>query len=199
MSPGRGALLLVATLVMLGVQAADAQNPSSTALEGVVTRVVDGDMIYVAIGKQIEKVRYIGVNTPEIHHPTKGREPYGNAARDANARLVDRRMITLVFDVQQRDRFGRLLAYVYVDGRFVNAELVWRGYAEAATYPPNIQYANYFASLEREARAQKRGLWADPEAIAYHRPRPPEYAEQPQPVASSPSTVDLGQPPQPAR
>src|SRR5207245_1105253 len=81
------------------------------------------------------EVRYIGINSPEIHHPTKGREPYRDAAREANARLVDGRWVQLVLDVQARDSFGRLLAYVYVGSRFVNAELVWQGYAEAATYP----------------------------------------------------------------
>jgi micrococcal nuclease len=103
--------------------------------------VVDGDTISVAIDNRIEKVRYIGINTPEIHHPTKGREPYGDAAREANARLVEGRWVQLVLDVQHRDSFGRLLAFVYVGSRFVNAELVWQGYAEAATYPPNVRYA----------------------------------------------------------
>jgi micrococcal nuclease len=185
-------LLLVSTLVVLLVQSAGAQNPPPTALQGMVTRVASGDTIYVAIGKHIEKVRYIGINAAEIHHPTKGREPYGDAARDANARLVDRRMITLVLDVQQRDRFGRLLAYVYVDGRFVNAELVWRGYAEAATSPPNVQYADYFGDLQRQARERKHGLWGDPEAVAYYRPHPPEYAEPSQPAQSNAGTTGVG-------
>ena len=149
---------------------------------------MDGDTIYVAIGNQIEKVRYIGINTPEIHHPTKGREPYGEVAREANVRLVDGRWVDLVLDVQAGDRFGRLLAYVYVGGRFVNADLVWQGYAEAATYPPNVRYADYFVGLlQRHAREARHGLWADPDAISYHRPRPPDYAaEQPQlPAAHS--------------
>jgi endonuclease YncB( thermonuclease family) len=154
----------------------DAQSPPPTALVGYVTRVIDGDTISVAIGNHIEKVRYIGINTPEIHHPTKGREPYGDAARAANARLVEGRWLQLVFDVQARDTFGRLLAYVYLGSRFVNAELVWQGYVEAATYPPNVRYADYLVGLQRQARESKRGLWADPDAVAYYRPRPPDYA-----------------------
>ena len=171
---------------------ATAQSPPPNALLGYVTRVVDGDTISIAIGNQIEKVRYIGINSPEIHHPTKGREPYRDAAREANARLVDGRWVQLVLDVQARDSFGRLLAYVYVGSRFVNAELVWQGYAEAATYPPNVRYAEYFVGLQRQAREARRGLWADPEALAYYRPRPPDYAEQPQPAsagAGSPSAA----------
>ena len=173
-------LLVLLTIVAL-CHGVTAQSAQPTTFQGYVTRVVDGDTIYVAIGNQIEKVRYIGINTPEIHHPTKGREPYGDVARDANARLVDRRWVNLVLDVQPRDRFGRLLAYVYVGERFVNAELVWQGYVEAATFPPNVRYADYFVGLQRQARETKRGLWADPDAIAYHRPRPPDYAEYPQP------------------
>jgi hypothetical protein len=74
--------------------------------------------------------------------------------------------------VQQRDRYGQLLAYVYVGNQFVNAELVHQGYAEAATYPPNVRYQEYFLGLEQGARAAGRGLWADREAQAYYRPRP---------------------------
>src|SRR5207245_9157740 len=133
----RPAPLLVTTRIALFALRLDAtaQSPPPNALLGYVTRVVDGDTISIAIGNQIEKVRYIGINSPEIHHPTKGREPYRDAAREANARLVDGRWVQLVLDVQARDSFGRLLAYVYVGSRFVNAELVWQGYAEAATYP----------------------------------------------------------------
>jgi endonuclease YncB( thermonuclease family) len=186
------ALSLLTSLLAIGRSAA-AQQPN--ALLGYVTRVVDGDTISVAIGNQIEKVRYIGINTPEIHHPTKGREPYDDAAREANARLVEARWVQLVVDVQARDSFGRLLAYVYVGSRFVNAELVWQGYAEAATYPPNVRYAEYFVGLQRQARETRRGLWADPDALAYYRPRPPGYAEQPHPASagagSTPSASNM--------
>ena len=193
----RPAPLLVATLLVLFalLHKAAAQNPPGQRLLGYVTRVVDGDTISVAIGNQIEKVQYIGINTPEIHHPTKGREPYGDAAREANARLVQGRWVQLVVDVQARDSFGRLLAYVYVGSRFVNAELVWQGYAEAATYPPNVRYAEYFVGLQRQARETRRGLWADPDALAYYRPRPPGYAEQPHPASagagSTPSASNM--------
>jgi endonuclease YncB( thermonuclease family) len=176
--------LLVSLLLLALGQHAAAQSQPPNALVGYVTRAVDGDSISVAIGNQIEKVRYIGINTPGIQHPTKGRERYGDAAREANARLVEGRWVQLVLDTQARDSFGRLLAYVYVGNRLVNAELVWRGYAEAATYPPNVRYANYFVDLQRQAREARRGLWADPDAIAYYRPRPPNHDEQPQPASA---------------
>jgi endonuclease YncB( thermonuclease family) len=178
------ALSLLTALLALGGNAS-AQQPN--ALLGYVTRVADGDTISVAIGNQIEKVRYIGINTPEIHHPTKGTEPYGAVAREANARLVEGRWVNLILDVQQRDSLGRLLAYVYIGNRFINAELVWQGYAEAATYPPNVRYADYFVGLQRQARESRRGLWADPDAVSYYRPRPPDYAGQPQPPTAGAS------------
>ena len=87
---------LVLAVVLALCRVAGAQSSQPTTLQGYVTRVVDGDTIYVMIGSKIEKVRYIGINTPEIHHPTKGHEPYGEDARQANVRLVDGRWNNLV-------------------------------------------------------------------------------------------------------
>src|SRR5262245_29913012 len=140
---------------------------------GFVSGVPTGDALYVAVSNgNIETVRYVGIRTPEILHPTLGREPYEQAAREANRQLVEGKWVTLILDAQPRDRHGQLLAYVYVGNRFVNAELVHQGYAEAATYPPNDRYQEYFLGLERGARAAGRGLWADRAAQAYYRPRP---------------------------
>src|SRR2546421_12050327 len=118
--------------MLLGGLAAAAE-----AIEGVVTRVVDGDTIVVRLGASSEKVRYIGVNTPEVHHPRKGEEPGGREATEVNRGLVGARHVRLETDVQTRDRYGRLLAYVWVDDMMVNAELVRRGYAQVMTGPPN--------------------------------------------------------------
>jgi len=76
-----------------------------------------------------------------------------------------------VLDVQPRDRYGRLLAYVWVGQQFINAELVRQGYAEAATYPPNVRYYATFIELQRQARLAALGLWGDPEAVAAYRVR----------------------------
>ena len=142
---------------------------------GYVAAVPAGDALYVAVGNgNIETVRYVGIRTPEILHPTLGREPYEQIARAANSRLVEGKWVTLILDAQRRDRHGQLLAYVYVGNRFVNAEPVHQGYAEAATYPPNDRYQEYFLGLERDARAAGRGLWADRAAQAYYRQRPPD-------------------------
>jgi micrococcal nuclease len=125
-----------------------------------VIRVIFGDTIEVDLARhRREKVRYIGINTPETTHPRKGFEPFGSEARDANRRLVEGQTVQLEFDVQERDRFGRLLAYVYVGDVMVNAELVRQGYAQAATSPPNVKFQELFRQLQREARQAGRGLW----------------------------------------
>lgn len=127
--------------------------------EYVVVRVIDGDTIELSNG---EKVRYIGINTPELHHPQKGVEYFAREAYEANRRMVEGKRVRLEFDVQKRDRYGRLLAYVYVGDIMVNEWLVANGYAQAATYPPNVKYADRFVKLEAEARRLKIGLWGKP-------------------------------------
>jgi endonuclease YncB( thermonuclease family) len=140
-----------------------------------VTRVVDGDTLYAELGGRLEAVRYLGVNTPRIQHPTLGAEVYALAAREANRRMVEGRWIYLVFDGPERDRHGRILAYVWVDGTFVNAMLVHSGWGEAARASA-ARYAGYFHMLEDGARRDARGLWRDPAAQTYHRPWPTELA-----------------------
>ena len=145
------ALLLLA-LVASGTVAAG-------GIEGTVVRVVDGDTIHVQLADRVEKIRYIGVNTPEIHHPSKGEEPGGREAAEVNRGLVGGRRVRLELDVQTRDRYGRLLAYVWVGDTMVNAELVRLGYAQVMTIPPNVRYQDLFVKLQRQARDAHRGLW----------------------------------------
>ncbi|MFC1529553.1 thermonuclease family protein [Gemmatimonadota bacterium] len=143
---------------------------------GFVERVIDGDTIRVRIGDRIETVRYIGVDTPESVHPTRGIEPYGLAASAFNRTLVEGQRVRLGFDVEERDRYGRLLAYVYTDSLFVNAELLRQGYAQVMTVPPNVRHADDFLRLQREAREADRGLWGieASSAIGVHLARTPE-------------------------
>ena len=131
---------------------------------GQVIRVVDGDTVHVRVGNRVEKVRYIGINTPETNHPTRGEEPGGRAATAVNSRLVGDRTVRLEPDVQTRDHYGRLLAYVWVNGPggelMVNAEMVRLGYAQVMTVPPNVRHAELFRKLQADAREHRRGLWA---------------------------------------
>ena len=133
-----------------------------TTLQARVTRVVDGDTIVVAIDGHREKVRYIGIDTPETKKPDTPVQCFGKAASHENQRLVDHQEVRLLFDAEARDRYGRLLAYVYraKDGVFVNAELVRRGFAMTLTFPPNVRFASLFSRLARDARRAGRGLWS---------------------------------------
>jgi len=149
---------VLAAVVLILLTAAAA---SAGSLEGTVVRVVDGDTIHVRVGDRIEKVRYIGVNTPEVHHPSKGEEPGGREATAVNRDLVGTRHVRLETDVQTRDRYGRLLAYVWVGDTMVNAELVRRGYAQVMTVPPNVRHQALFVKLQRDARDAGRGLWRE--------------------------------------
>jgi micrococcal nuclease len=141
---------------------ADRVDRSAGALTGRVVKVVDGDTIHVQLAATRETVRYIGVDTPETKHPTKGVQCFGHRASAFNAGLVAGERVRLVRDVEQRDRYGRLLAYVYRvrDGLFVNAELARLGYAQPLTIPPDVRHADRFAALARNAREQGRGLWS---------------------------------------
>lgn len=146
-------------LALLAAAASGARPSAAAGLEGPVVRVVDGDTIHVRLEGRIEKVRYIGVNAPELHHPTKGEEPGGREAAEVNRGLVEGKQVRLQLDVQHRDRYGRLLAYVWVNDLMVNAELVRRGYAQVMTVPPNVRYQELLLRLQRDAREAGRGLW----------------------------------------
>jgi len=127
--------------------------------ENQVKRAIDGDTIELVGG---ERVRYIGIDTPEIKHRDAEVRKMAKIAKKINRRLVGRKEVILEYDVEKRDRYGRLLAYVFLeDGTFVNAKLVRRGYALILTVPPNVKYASFFLKLQREARKKKRGFWAD--------------------------------------
>lgn len=123
-----------------------------------VVRAVDGDTLQLAGG---ERIRLIGINTPESVDPRRPVQEYGKEAAEFARRLAEGRDVRLEYDVERQDKFGRTLAYVFLtDGTFVNAELVRLGFAQTYRYPPNVKYADLFNRLQREARERKRGLWA---------------------------------------
>jgi micrococcal nuclease len=152
----------VTILVMLGWPSPAAASTSSV-LTGRVVRVGDGDTIDVRIADRVERVRYIGIDAPEVDHgrgrPWRAGAPGGLAAARVNAGLVAGRAVRLELDVEARDRYGRLLAYVWVGPTMVNAALVAQGYARAMPIAPNLRHAVWLASLEAGARAARRGLW----------------------------------------
>lgn len=167
-----GLLLALGSVALLALAQAEAPPPTAAAaaseraalLTVRVVRVIDGDTIEVCCLKgRRERVRYIGINTPETRHPTRGEEPGGRQATAVNRHLVEGKAVRLELDVQERDRYGRLLAYVWVTRNgaevMVNAELVRLGYAQVMTVPPNVRHVGLFLRLQREAREARRGLW----------------------------------------
>ena len=153
-------LLLVAVVVVL--VARGRHNGSHTSFgRAQVLRVVDGDTIAVRLDGRTERVRYIGIDTPESVKPGTPVQCFAKRASAANAALVAGRSVRLVGDAERRDRYGRVLAYVYrePDGAFVNAQLVREGYARTLTIAPNVAHARELADLARAARQAHRGLW----------------------------------------
>jgi len=126
-------------------------SPPDTAR---VIDVIDGDTIIIAGGY---RVRYIGIDTPEVHPEV---EDYGIEAWQANRQLVEGKDVRLEKDVSETDKYGRLLRYVWVDNTLVEAELVRQGLARAKAYPPDTKYQDYLEQLEVEARNAGRGMWA---------------------------------------
>jgi micrococcal nuclease len=157
---GSVALLLIVATVLLrpweGI-ATPAAEPAGARAH--VVRAVDGDTIEARIGGELEDVRYIGVDTPETVKPGTPVQCFGHRASDFDHRLVEGRRVRLVFGVERRDIYGRLLAYAYIGHRFVNAELVRRGLARTLTIPPNTLHRALFRRLELKAARTGRGLW----------------------------------------
>lgn len=150
-------LAAVASLAAVSLAQRAGPKPNLQASQALVERAVDGDTVVLSTG---QRVRYIGVDTPELHHPQKPIEAYAREAKEFNRKLVEGKTVRLEFDVERYDKYRRLLAYIYLpDGTFVNAELVRQGYAHTLTIPPNVKYADLFVKCQQEARENNRGLW----------------------------------------
>jgi micrococcal nuclease len=175
---------LVATVLFLFSQGSKAPFPTNgenlqpAASSGgnydavFVERVVDGDTLKLSGG---ERVRMIGIDTPEMHESQKLLRDSRKSGQDSKTiqalgrksyaftrSLIEGKTVRLEFDVEKRDKYKRLLAYVYLpDGTFVNAQIVKQGYASLMTYPPNVKHADEFLELYRQARDRKLGLWKE--------------------------------------
>ncbi len=147
---GRTWWLLAIILILLPLYGCTSPPESAR-----VTRVIDGDTIVIEGGY---RVRYIGIDTPEIHPET---EAFGIEAWQANRQLVEGKLVRLERDISETDKYNRLLRYVYVDDTMVNAELVRQGLAQVKAYPPDTKYQDYLEALEAEAKGEGRGMWAE--------------------------------------
>lgn len=164
-------VLLLAVVSFAGFRAFSGPGPAAADNGYIyVDRVVDGDTLKLSNG---ERVRLIGIDTPEVHYSqklvrdakksgkdVKAIQALGSKASEFTKLLCDGKKVRLEFDVQKRDRYGRLLAYVYLeDGTFVNAKIIEEGYAQMLTIPPNVKHSDRFVELQRQAREKKKGLW----------------------------------------
>lgn len=121
-----------------------------------VSRVIDGDTIELADGR---RVRYIGMDTPEMGDLRRSPKCFAKEATEENARLLDGKTVRLEKDISEMDKYGRLLRYVYIGDVFVNDSLVRQGFARVDTVPPDVVHQQELLQAEQEARGQRRGLW----------------------------------------
>jgi micrococcal nuclease len=173
-------LTLAAAFYFGGKAIAPARSISAERSEGgsyIVSRVVDGDTLKLSNG---EKVRLVGIDTPELHPSNKLDRDAARSRKDASVimgmgkkasdfmkSLVLGKSIRIEYDVKKHDRYGRILGYVYLDdGTFVNAKMMEEGYAQVMTVPPNVKYSDLFIKLERQARQSGKGLWKDQDFAA---------------------------------
>jgi micrococcal nuclease len=129
--------------------------PEVSVTTNIVDYVIDGDTVELRDG---ERVRLIGINTPEMG------QPYSAEAKNKLKELIEGKQVNLEKDITERDQYGRLLRYIWLDNTLINLKMVRLGYANSYTYPPDVKYQDQIIAAEREARESKIGLWAPAEA-----------------------------------
>jgi micrococcal nuclease len=151
--------------VLMGSMLAGCSSATVTTSSGrekvKVERVVDGDTFEVEIGGKKEKLRLIGVDTPETKKPNTPVMYYGKEASDYTKKRLEKKTVELEWDVDKYDQYKRLLAYVWIGDELFNRTLVQEGYARIATFPPNVKYVDLFKKDQEEARKKEKGLWKD--------------------------------------
>jgi len=163
--------ILAVSLIYFGLKSVSCEKPVTGSDEFfAVSRVIDGDTLKLSNG---EKVRLIGIDTPEKYYGKKllrdakkdrkdirTIQEMGNRATRFVKEFIAGKRVRLEFDIEKRDRYGRLLAYVYLDdGTFLNGKILEEGYAQVFTVPPNVKYADKLLSLQQDARKKKKGFW----------------------------------------
>ena len=155
-------IALSLTALVGGCGPARVSQPSSDLDQARVLSIVDGDTIWVDIDGLESKVRYIGINCPEIEHEDRPGEWLGPEATEANRALVEGKTVRLEKDVSDADQHGRLLRYVWVGDSMINESLVSQGYARAERYPPDVKHQARLDAAEEQARARNLGVWGSP-------------------------------------
>ena len=152
-----------ALFLVLGLFFFGCSDNFSASKEFRVKQVIDGDTIIL---DDNQSVRYIGIDTPETRKREGDTwvyvgEPFAEKAKDFNRRLVEGKIARLESDVQKKDKYGRILAYCFVDDIFVNAKMLEEGFALLYTIPPNVKYIDLLVKAQEDARKNNRGLWAE--------------------------------------
>ncbi|MFC0213201.1 thermonuclease family protein [Paenibacillus chartarius] len=160
-------LLIVTSIVLFGGLAAACGKPAASQAgrdEATVERIVDGDTLEVTLKGKKEKIRLIGVDTPETKKPNTPVMFYGEEASDFTKKRLQGKTVQLEWDVEKKDRYDRWLAYVWVGDELFNSTLLKEGYARLSTFPPNVKYVDRFKQDQESARKANKGLWRDYEA-----------------------------------
>lgn len=153
-------MLLSATASLFGGSSAQTSPVETERAYAHVLYVIDGDTIDVQLNGSRERIRYIGIDTPEIAHEGREAECFAEEARNANRALVEGKRVQLVADDQDRDQYNRFLRYVYVDGLMVNEQLIKAGAAVTLPIPPNTKYYEEFNTAEQLAKEEQKGKWS---------------------------------------
>lgn len=158
-----GSLPLAAAQVDIPKESAKEKNSSPKHVKGIeakVTRAVDGDTVVVHINGKEERVRMILVDTPETKHPQMGVQPFGPEASEFTAGSLTGKTVTLELGVQERDQYGRLLAYVWLGDQLFNKTLIEKGLARVAVFPPNTKYLDEMNEAQARAKKKAIGIWS---------------------------------------
>lgn len=125
-----------------------------------VIEVIDGDTIKVSINGSAETVRFLLIDTPETKHPSKHVQPFGPEASKFTANLLNGKQVELEKDITERDKYGRLLFYVYIDGKSAQEQLLAKGLARVSIYPPDVKYVDKYRAIQDQARKGGIGIWS---------------------------------------
>jgi len=148
-------ILLLCFVMLAGCSSSTVKNTT------VVTNVVDGDTMDISINNKEERIRLLLVDTPETKHPTKPIQPFGPEASQFAKNTLEGKEVTIELDVSERDKYGRLLAYIWIDGKMFNEMLLEKGLARVAyVYAPNTKYVDQFYEIQKKAQKQGVGIWS---------------------------------------
>jgi micrococcal nuclease len=155
-------LMMMAGCSQLSESGKAKEQSTYNRVEVKLDKATDGDTIGILYKGEKEKVRFLLVDTPETSHPRLGEQPFGKEAKEFTKHLVENaKTLELEFDIgQNRDKYGRLLAYVYADGEMIQEQLLQKGLARVAyIYAPNTRYVDSFTAIQKKAQKQRIGIW----------------------------------------